>query len=189
MCRWPWPWPPDPTPDCHDPDLGHCCCGVEAATQWGHSAYRSYVYAGLEAGAECYCGNRLPLTSVGPEACNHECKGEKGSVCGGVGRLSVYRVEELQPGSRKRECARFSLRSVSPPAAPRPHSRRGKSRCPAFPVALAGGAPVGTGAAKGCLGSWPAGQTHHPEAWAQACLARAVWPQAPRFPSLGSRSS
>lgn len=69
------------------------------------SACRSYIYAGLEAGAECYCGNRLPAMSVGPEECNHECKGEKSSVCGGVGRLSVYRVEELQPGSRKRKCA------------------------------------------------------------------------------------
>ncbi|XP_070417093.1 sialate:O-sulfotransferase 1 isoform X1 [Equus przewalskii] len=64
-------------------------------------AERSYVYAGLEAGAECYCGNRLPAMSVGPEECNHECKGEKGSACGGAGRLSVYRVEELQPASRK----------------------------------------------------------------------------------------
>uniref|UniRef100_A0A2K5JQX9 WSC domain-containing protein n=1 Tax=Colobus angolensis palliatus TaxID=336983 RepID=A0A2K5JQX9_COLAP len=66
-------------------------------------AERSYVYAGLEAGAECYCGNRLPATSVGLEECSHECKGEKGSVCGAVDRLSVYRVDELQPGSRKRE--------------------------------------------------------------------------------------
>ena len=89
-------------------------------TQRGRSPCRSYAYAGLEAGAECYCGNRLPVTSVGPEACNHECKGEKGSVCGGVGRLSVYRVAELQPGSRKRECARPSPRPVSPPAALRP---------------------------------------------------------------------
>ncbi|XP_045343279.1 WSC domain-containing protein 1 isoform X4 [Leopardus geoffroyi] len=70
-------------------------------------AERSYVYAGLEAGAECYCGNRLPVTSVGPEACNHECKGEKGSTCGGVGRLSVYRVQELQPGSRKRRTVTY----------------------------------------------------------------------------------
>ncbi|XP_040309445.1 sialate:O-sulfotransferase 1 isoform X1 [Herpailurus yagouaroundi] len=70
-------------------------------------AERSYVYAGLEAGAECYCGNRLPVTSVGPEACNHECKGEKGSACGGVGRLSVYRVQELQPGSRKRRTVTY----------------------------------------------------------------------------------
>ncbi|XP_044939111.1 WSC domain-containing protein 1 isoform X2 [Mustela putorius furo] len=70
-------------------------------------AERSYAYAGLEAGAECYCGNRLPVTSVGPEACNHECKGEKGSVCGGVGWLSVYRVEELPPGSRKRRTVTY----------------------------------------------------------------------------------
>lgn len=70
-------------------------------------AERSYVYAGLEAGAECYCGNRLPATSVGPEECKQECKGEKGSVCGGVGRLSVYRVEELQPSSRKRRTVTY----------------------------------------------------------------------------------
>ena len=79
------------------------------------SACRSYVYAGLEAGAECYCGNRLPAVSMGPEECNHECKGEKSSVCGGVGRLSVYRVEQLQPGSRKRECARLSPALPPPP--------------------------------------------------------------------------
>ncbi|XP_054315472.2 sialate:O-sulfotransferase 1 isoform X1 [Pongo pygmaeus] len=70
-------------------------------------AERSYVYAGLEAGAECYCGNQLPAMSVGLEQCNHECKGEKGSVCGAVDRLSVYRVEELQPGSRKRRTATY----------------------------------------------------------------------------------
>jgi len=70
-------------------------------------AERSYVYAGLEAGAECYCGNRLPVRSVRPEACNHECKGEKGSVCGGVGQLSVYRVEDLQLGSRKRRTVTY----------------------------------------------------------------------------------
>ncbi|XP_004398658.1 PREDICTED: WSC domain-containing protein 1 [Odobenus rosmarus divergens] len=70
-------------------------------------AERSYVYAGLEAGAECYCGNRLPVRSVRPEACNHECKGEKGSVCGGVGRLSVYRVEDLQLSSRKRRTVTY----------------------------------------------------------------------------------
>ncbi|PKK22529.1 WSC domain containing 1 [Columba livia] len=33
--------------------------------------------------------------------CNSECKGEKGSVCGGVNRLSVYRVEELRAGARR----------------------------------------------------------------------------------------
>uniref|UniRef100_A0A8C6QKR7 WSC domain containing 1 n=1 Tax=Nannospalax galili TaxID=1026970 RepID=A0A8C6QKR7_NANGA len=66
-------------------------------------AERSYVYAGLEAGAECYCGNRLPAIRVSLKECNQECKGEKGTMCGAMGRLSVYGVELLQPGSRNRE--------------------------------------------------------------------------------------
>uniref|UniRef100_A0A8C8RXA8 WSC domain containing 1 n=1 Tax=Pelusios castaneus TaxID=367368 RepID=A0A8C8RXA8_9SAUR len=65
-------------------------------------AERSYSYAGLEYGAECYCGNTLPVTVAKQEECNNECKGEKGSICGGVNRLSVYRVEELRAGARRR---------------------------------------------------------------------------------------
>ncbi|XP_065503403.1 sialate:O-sulfotransferase 1 isoform X1 [Caloenas nicobarica] len=64
-------------------------------------AERAYSYAGLAYGAECYCGNTLPATAAAPEECNSECKGEKGSVCGGVNRLSVYRVEELRAGARR----------------------------------------------------------------------------------------
>ncbi|NXU57038.1 WSCD1 protein, partial [Turnix velox] len=55
-------------------------------------AERAYSYAGLAYGAECYCGNTLPATSSKPEECNSECRGEKGSACGGINRLSVYRV-------------------------------------------------------------------------------------------------
>ncbi|XP_051491840.1 WSC domain-containing protein 1 isoform X2 [Apus apus] len=65
-------------------------------------AERAYTYAGLAYGAECYCGNRLPATAAKPEECNSECKGEKGSVCGGVNRLSVYRAEEPRAGARAR---------------------------------------------------------------------------------------
>ncbi|POI36007.1 hypothetical protein CIB84_000241 [Bambusicola thoracicus] len=65
-------------------------------------AERAYAYAGLAYGAECYCGNKLPATASRPEECNSECKGEKGSVCGGVNRLSVYRVEELQAVAPRR---------------------------------------------------------------------------------------
>uniref|UniRef100_A0A8B9Q7J9 WSC domain containing 1 n=1 Tax=Apteryx owenii TaxID=8824 RepID=A0A8B9Q7J9_APTOW len=64
-------------------------------------AERAYTYAGLEYGAECYCGNKLPTTASKPEECNSECKGEKGSVCGGVNRLSVYRVEDLRAGAKR----------------------------------------------------------------------------------------
>ncbi|NXE55983.1 WSCD1 protein, partial [Casuarius casuarius] len=65
-------------------------------------AERAYTYAGLAYGAECYCGNKLPATAAKPEECNSECKGEKGSVCGGVNRLSVYRVEDLWAGAKRR---------------------------------------------------------------------------------------
>ncbi|XP_068765574.1 sialate:O-sulfotransferase 1 isoform X1 [Struthio camelus] len=65
-------------------------------------AERAYTYAGLEYGAECYCGNKLPTTASKPEECNSECKGEKGSICGGVNRLSVYRVEDLRAGAKQR---------------------------------------------------------------------------------------
>ena len=71
-----------------------------------HSAtHRAYTYAGLAYGAECYCGNKLPVTASRPEECNSECKGEKGSICGGVNRLSVYRVEELWAAAPRRKWA------------------------------------------------------------------------------------
>ncbi|XP_029468385.1 WSC domain-containing protein 1 [Rhinatrema bivittatum] len=65
-------------------------------------AERAYLYAGLEYGAECYCGNKLPVTSAKEDECNNECKGGKGSVCGGVNRLSVFRIEELRDAARRR---------------------------------------------------------------------------------------
>uniref|UniRef100_A0ACB8EBR8 WSC domain-containing protein 1 n=1 Tax=Sphaerodactylus townsendi TaxID=933632 RepID=A0ACB8EBR8_9SAUR len=66
-------------------------------------AERAYTYAGLEYGAECYCGNKLPLTVAKQEECNNECKGEKGTICGGVNRLSVFRVEEPWSGPKQRK--------------------------------------------------------------------------------------
>ncbi|XP_063002696.1 sialate:O-sulfotransferase 1 [Elgaria multicarinata webbii] len=65
-------------------------------------AERAYSYAGLEYGAECYCGNKLPVAVAKQEECNNECKGEKGTICGGINRLSVYRVEEPWAGSKRR---------------------------------------------------------------------------------------
>ncbi|NXY86841.1 WSCD1 protein, partial [Alcedo cyanopectus] len=65
-------------------------------------AERAYAYAGLAYGAECYCGNKLPAGAARPEECNSECKGQKGSVCGGVNRLSVYSVEGLRAGAPRR---------------------------------------------------------------------------------------
>ncbi|KAJ8275895.1 hypothetical protein COCON_G00076470 [Conger conger] len=66
-----------------------------------------YRFAGLEYGAECYCGNRISTSRTREEDCNLDCKGEKGSPCGGVGRLSIYKVEELLPGQRRYRNVRY----------------------------------------------------------------------------------
>ncbi|XP_055064750.2 sialate:O-sulfotransferase 1 [Misgurnus anguillicaudatus] len=60
-----------------------------------------FRYAGLEYGAECHCGNRICARRARGEDCNLDCRGEKGPPCGGVGRLSVYRVEDRLPGQRR----------------------------------------------------------------------------------------
>ncbi|XP_071390757.1 LOW QUALITY PROTEIN: sialate:O-sulfotransferase 1 [Centroberyx affinis] len=60
-----------------------------------------YQFAGLEYGAECHCGNRISSPRAPEEDCSVVCRGERGSPCGGVGRLSIYKVEEQLPGQRK----------------------------------------------------------------------------------------
>ncbi|XP_062408873.1 sialate:O-sulfotransferase 1 [Sardina pilchardus] len=66
-----------------------------------------YQFAGLEYGSECYCGNRIAGPRMREEECNLDCKGEKGSICGGVARLSIYKVEELLPGQRRYRNVRY----------------------------------------------------------------------------------
>uniref|UniRef100_A0A667XEP3 WSC domain containing 1 n=1 Tax=Myripristis murdjan TaxID=586833 RepID=A0A667XEP3_9TELE len=56
-----------------------------------------YQFAGLEYGAECHCGNRISSPRAPEEDCSLVCRGERGSPCGGVGRLSIYKVEEQLP--------------------------------------------------------------------------------------------
>uniref|UniRef100_A0A8C2ZLW3 WSC domain containing 1 n=1 Tax=Cyclopterus lumpus TaxID=8103 RepID=A0A8C2ZLW3_CYCLU len=53
-----------------------------------------FQFAGLEFGAECHCGNRISSTRAPEEDCGLVCRGERGSPCGGVGRLSIYKVEQ-----------------------------------------------------------------------------------------------
>lgn len=75
-----------------------------------------YQFAGLEYGAECHCGNRISSPRVPEEDCSLMCRGERGSPCGGVGRLSIYKVEEQLPGHRKCECLLFILWETSHPS-------------------------------------------------------------------------
>lgn len=52
-------------------------------------------YAGLEAGAECYCGTQYTnwlYTAVGAADtdCNMRCGGNSSQMCGGGSRISIY---------------------------------------------------------------------------------------------------
>ncbi|XP_061458686.1 sialate:O-sulfotransferase 2 isoform X3 [Rhineura floridana] len=70
-------------------------------------AERGYLFAGLEFGAECYCGHKIQATNVSDSECNMECKGEKSNICGGVNRLSIYRLELAQESARRYGSAIF----------------------------------------------------------------------------------
>ncbi|XP_039218703.1 WSC domain-containing protein 2 isoform X6 [Crotalus tigris] len=70
-------------------------------------AERGYLYAGLEFGAECYCGHKILAVNVSDTECNMECKGEKSSFCGGANRLSIYRLELAQESTRRYGSAIF----------------------------------------------------------------------------------
>lgn len=64
---------------------------------------RGYMYAGLEFGAECYCGHKIQAPNASESECNMECKGEKSNLCGGANRLSIYRLELSQESARRCE--------------------------------------------------------------------------------------
>ncbi|NXI65959.1 WSCD2 protein, partial [Anseranas semipalmata] len=70
-------------------------------------AERGYLYAGLEFGAECYCGHKVQAPNASESECNMECKGERSSTCGGANRLSIYRLELAQESTRRYGSAVF----------------------------------------------------------------------------------
>ncbi|XP_068268917.1 sialate:O-sulfotransferase 2 isoform X2 [Nyctibius grandis] len=70
-------------------------------------AERGYLYAGLEFGAECYCGHKVQASNVSESECNMECKGERSRTCGGANRLSIYRLELAQESARRYGSAIF----------------------------------------------------------------------------------
>ncbi|KAM9446657.1 sialate:O-sulfotransferase 2 isoform 1-T2 [Clarias gariepinus] len=70
-------------------------------------AERGYLYAGLEFGAECYCGHKIQAANVSDNECNMPCKGEKSKLCGGANRLSIYRLELSQESARRYGSAIF----------------------------------------------------------------------------------
>ncbi|CAB1319882.1 unnamed protein product [Coregonus sp. 'balchen'] len=60
-----------------------------------------------EFGAECYCGHKIQAPNASESECNMECKGDKGNLCGGANRLSIYRLELSQESARRYGSAIF----------------------------------------------------------------------------------
>ncbi|KAI9279502.1 pectate lyase superfamily protein-domain-containing protein [Umbelopsis sp. AD052] len=54
-------------------------------------AANSYIYAGVEYGNECWCGNTMPPTSAPASDCNMPCKGNAAETCGAGSRFNVYK--------------------------------------------------------------------------------------------------
>lgn len=61
------------------------------------------MYAGLEFGAECYCGHRVQSNKSLESECQMNCTGNPSLVCGGASRLSVFRLKLSQESARRRE--------------------------------------------------------------------------------------
>ena len=53
------------------------------------------MYAGVQFGSQCFCGNEIPaLKAVRPESeCNMKCKGDLAQKCGGRWRMNVYKTK------------------------------------------------------------------------------------------------
>lgn len=63
---------------------------VESCT--ASCAAKGFIFAGVEYGTECWCGNTLKSTAAPDSECNVRCGGDQWSWCGGGYRLNVYRA-------------------------------------------------------------------------------------------------
>lgn len=56
-------------------------------------ASRRFLYSGVEAWGECFCGNTPPTSAKKPESeCSMPCKNDVQQLCGGGLRISVYKT-------------------------------------------------------------------------------------------------
>lgn len=67
--------------------------GVNSASRCASACEQAgFPYAGLEYGAECYCGRSLkcPSAPAAASVCNMACNGNSTEVCGGPNAMNVY---------------------------------------------------------------------------------------------------
>lgn len=79
-----------------------------------------YVYAGLEYGGECWCGDSLGKGSVPApiEDCSMTCADKSTEVCGGSNRLNVYKMSKLPISTTTISSTATSAPSVPTPTGP-----------------------------------------------------------------------
>ena len=54
-----------------------------------------FIYAGLEAGNSCNCGNSFGrYGTADPSTCNKRCSGNREEMCGGLWRHDMYYLGE-----------------------------------------------------------------------------------------------
>jgi glucan endo-1,3-alpha-glucosidase len=53
-----------------------------------------YLYAGVEYGMQCYCGNTYDTTkAISSSSCNMACAGDSSNICGGNYAINIYQVK------------------------------------------------------------------------------------------------
>ena len=65
------------------PDLTPHSC-IEACREMNN------IFAGVEAGSECFCGDTVPTELAPGGDCDHPCEGDISEICGGNWRMNVY---------------------------------------------------------------------------------------------------
>ena len=56
-----------------------------------HCFGKNYLYAGLQAGVQCFCGNEIHQRCVRPPSeCSDSCVGNSSEICGGSWRMNIY---------------------------------------------------------------------------------------------------
>lgn len=77
------------------------------------------MYAGVEFGAECYCGHRVQSSNTSDSECQMECTGDQSKLCGGANRLSIYRLKLSQESARRRELDALQHTTITTKPSPR----------------------------------------------------------------------
>jgi len=132
--RPPSPVPPPPAPgggyigcyvDTPDRDLPHLAFATASTTIKAcreKCGQLGYLYAGLQDGKECWCGNSYGKHGLASAAgqCDMQCAGDFGTVCGAAWRISLYHAGPGATVDPPVTTAKPSAPPTAKPVPPRP---------------------------------------------------------------------